>query len=223
MRSGCPGDASRRRAAARSRPGSRREIYRDRPRRLAARDGIRSPRNMAFDLKALIPVAGEPMVRAPGPRAARERWHRPGHRSGPSSRSESPPRCRPTRGCRVAESRDNDRRDDLDAVRRARTTQWPLLVTTADHALARRRDDRRILPRRRRRRHRHRGGRAGIADPTACRDSKRTWLKFRGGAYTGANLFALSSPKVAPAIDMWRSVEQDRKKGWRIVVAARAG
>ena len=48
-------------------------------------------------------------------------------------------------------------------------------------------------------------------------DASRTWLKFRGGAYTGANLFALGSPKAAAAIELWRSVEQDRKKGWRIV------
>ena len=48
-------------------------------------------------------------------------------------------------------------------------------------------------------------------------NTKRTWLKFRGGAYTGANLFALSSPRVAPAIELWRSVEQDRKKGWRLL------
>ena len=27
--------------------------------------------------------------------------------------------------------------------------------------------------------------------------TRRTWLKFRGGAYTGANLFALRSPEVA--------------------------
>ena len=47
--------------------------------------------------------------------------------------------------------------------------------------------------------------------------TRRTWLKFRGGAYTGANLFALASPKVAPAIELWRSVEQDRKKAWRII------
>ena len=45
--------------------------------------------------------------------------------------------------------------------------------------------------------------------------TQRTWLKFRGGAYTGANLFALGSPEVLPAIEQWRAVEQDRKKGWR--------
>jgi hypothetical protein len=47
--------------------------------------------------------------------------------------------------------------------------------------------------------------------------TKRTWLKFRGGAYTGANLFVLTSPRVRPAIELWRSVEQDRKKGWRLI------
>jgi hypothetical protein len=51
-------------------------------------------------------------------------------------------------------------------------------------------------------------------------DAERTWLKFRGGAFTGANLFALGSPKVAPAIELWRSVEQDRKKGWQLVKVA---
>ena len=95
-------------------------------------------------------------------------------------------------------------------------THWPLLVTTADHALldtaivdefcagAKGADlavgvvERRVLTRR---------------FPKA----ERTWLNFRGGSYTGANLFVLASPKVAPAIELWRSVEQDRKKGWRLI------
>jgi hypothetical protein len=47
--------------------------------------------------------------------------------------------------------------------------------------------------------------------------TRRTWLKFRGGAYTGANLFALKSPEVRPAVELWRSVEQDRKKAWRVL------
>ena len=47
--------------------------------------------------------------------------------------------------------------------------------------------------------------------------TRRTWLRFRGGAYTGANLFALRSAAVRPAIELWRSVEQDRKKAWRIL------
>ena len=47
--------------------------------------------------------------------------------------------------------------------------------------------------------------------------AKRTWVRFRGGAYTGANLFALKTPKAAAAIELWRSVENERKKGWRVV------
>jgi hypothetical protein len=49
--------------------------------------------------------------------------------------------------------------------------------------------------------------------------TKRTWLQFRGGAYSGANLFAFGSAKAAKAVGLWRSVEQDRKKGWRMIAA----
>jgi hypothetical protein len=47
-------------------------------------------------------------------------------------------------------------------------------------------------------------------------NAERTWLRFRGGAYTGANLFVLKSRAVRPAIELWRVVEQDRKKVWRV-------
>lgn len=96
---------------------------------------------------------------------------------------------------------------------------WPVLVTTADHALL----DPAMID--------QFIGAAGTADIAVgvveqrvlmqrFQDAQRTWLKFRGGAYTGANLFALRSPKVAPAIRLWRSVEQDRKKGWRVIAMA---
>jgi hypothetical protein len=49
--------------------------------------------------------------------------------------------------------------------------------------------------------------------------AKRTWLTFRGGAYSGANLFGLGSIKALAAVEQWRSVEQDRKKGWRVLAA----
>jgi GTP:adenosylcobinamide-phosphate guanylyltransferase len=95
-------------------------------------------------------------------------------------------------------------------------THWPLLVTTADHALldaatvdefARAAEG------------------SDIAIGVVERDlllrrlpqTERTWFKFRSGAFTGANLFTLSSPKVARAVAIWRSVEQDRKKAWRII------
>ena len=49
--------------------------------------------------------------------------------------------------------------------------------------------------------------------------SRRTWVGFRGGRYTGANLFVLGSPRAMKAIELWRDVEQDRKKGWRLLLA----
>jgi hypothetical protein len=48
--------------------------------------------------------------------------------------------------------------------------------------------------------------------------TKRTWLKFRGGAYSGANLFLLGGPQVRPAIELWRASEQNRKKAWRMML-----
>jgi GTP:adenosylcobinamide-phosphate guanylyltransferase len=93
---------------------------------------------------------------------------------------------------------------------------WPLLVTTADHALLTSSMVDEIC---------EAAGSSDVAVGVVRRASllrrlpgtERTWLKFRGGAYTGANLFALSSPKVRPAIELWRSVEQDRKKAWRVI------
>ena len=49
--------------------------------------------------------------------------------------------------------------------------------------------------------------------------SRRTWIGFRRGKYTGANLFAFGSPKALKAVELWREVEQDRKKGWRLLLA----
>jgi GTP:adenosylcobinamide-phosphate guanylyltransferase len=50
-------------------------------------------------------------------------------------------------------------------------------------------------------------------------ESRRTWLKFRGGWWSGANLFWFANDRVMPLLDLWREVEQDRKKGMRIVGA----
>lgn len=49
--------------------------------------------------------------------------------------------------------------------------------------------------------------------------TQRTWLRFRGGAWSGANLFRLSGPKVLPLVEFWRSLEQDRKKGRKLIGA----
>ncbi|MCB2014943.1 MAG: nucleotidyltransferase family protein [Sphingobium sp.] len=49
--------------------------------------------------------------------------------------------------------------------------------------------------------------------------SRRTWLKFRGGAWSGANLFWLGSGQARNVLAKWRDIEQDRKKGWKIISA----
>lgn len=48
-------------------------------------------------------------------------------------------------------------------------------------------------------------------------NSIRTWLKFRGGHYSGANLFYFGSDNARVILQYWRAVEQDRKKGWKIL------
>ena len=164
--------------------------------------------------KALIPVGGEPMVSRP------VRALLASEQIGKIVVVAQAPEA-------IMQVLPNDPRIDIRASRDTiaatilamfgePSIEWPLLVTTADHALL----DAAMVTE-----FTNAAAGADIAIGVVERtvlmgrfpDSKRTWLKFRGGAYTGANLFALASPKVAPAIELWRSVEQDRKKAWRII------
>ena len=166
------------------------------------------------DLKALIPVAGEPMVRRPV-RALLA--------SEPIGEvivlAQAPERIVEALPgdprIRVRNSGDTIASSLLELCRDP-SIAWPLLVTTADHALL----DTAIIDA-----FAADAGGADVAIGIVERGvlmrrfpaANRTWLKFRGGAFTGANLFALASPTVAPAIELWREVEQDRKKAWRII------
>ena len=164
------------------------------------------------DLKALIPIAGEPMVRRP----VRALLESDGvEKVLVVSQSTE----------RIAAVLPEDLRiehqesagtiaETIEQIVLKRTTDFPLLVTTADHALL---DPAMIA---------EFMAEAKGADlaigvverrPLLARlpQTKRTWLAFRGGAYSGANLFALGSIKSLAAIEQWRAVEQDRKKGWR--------
>ena len=49
--------------------------------------------------------------------------------------------------------------------------------------------------------------------------SQRTWLKFRGGWWSGANMFRLRGRRVLPLLDFWGRIERDRKKGLKIIAA----
>lgn len=48
-------------------------------------------------------------------------------------------------------------------------------------------------------------------------NTKRTYLRFADGRWSGCNLFYLVTPSASKALELWRHVEQDRKKPWRIV------
>ena len=168
------------------------------------------------DLKALIPIGGVPMVvrpvaallQAPAIDRVRVLTQQP-ERIGEALPNDDRLSIDPS-GATIAAT--------LDAILSDPATRYPLLVTTADHAL--------LDP-------------AMIADFCAKAEgadvaiglverralmarlpaTQRTWLRFRGGAYSGANLFAFGSAKAAKAVALWRSVEQDRKKGWRMIAA----
>jgi GTP:adenosylcobinamide-phosphate guanylyltransferase len=64
---------------------------------------------------------------------------------------------------------------------------------------------------------------AGLASATAILgaypESRRTFWHFRGERYSGANLFAILTPRGENAVVFWRRVEQDRKRPWRIARA----
>lgn len=49
--------------------------------------------------------------------------------------------------------------------------------------------------------------------------NRRTWLKFRGGAWSGANLFWFGDPKVRDVLALWRTIEQQRKRGRAVIRA----
>lgn len=50
----------------------------------------------------------------------------------------------------------------------------------------------------------------------AAPDTRRTWLKFADGEWSGCNLFLLADPAAERAIAAWKQVEADRKRPWRI-------
>jgi GTP:adenosylcobinamide-phosphate guanylyltransferase len=164
--------------------------------------------------KALIPIAGKPMVRRPV--QALLASSQVGRVVVLAQSPDTIAAALPTDSrLRMAESGDTIASTIL-ALCASADTHWPLLVTTADHALLDTATIDEFITA---------ADGADIAIGMVERtnllrrlpQTQRTWLKFRGGAFTGANLFALRSPKVAPAIEQWRVVEQDRKKAWRII------
>jgi hypothetical protein len=49
--------------------------------------------------------------------------------------------------------------------------------------------------------------------------TRRTALRFRGGAYCGCNLYAFMTPASRQVAAFWQTVEGERKRPWRVVRA----
>lgn len=104
----------------------------------------------------------------------------------------------------------------IAAIAGSAEAPYPLVVTTADHALLRPEMVEGFLAA---------AGGADIAAAVVERrvverahpDTRRTWLTFRGGKYSGANLFALATPASARALDIWSHVERDRKRTLKLL------
>jgi GTP:adenosylcobinamide-phosphate guanylyltransferase len=172
-------------------------------------------------VKPLAPVAGRPMIDYPAralldhPAVARLiiLTQRPDLYAADSATAwlAADPRVRfETGGQGIASS--------LLALMDGEGVGYPLLVTTADHVLL----DRAMLDQFTREA-------AGVDIAVALVErrtllarypqSRRTWLKFRDGWWSGANLFWFGSTKAKRVIALWQQVEQDRKKGWKILAA----
>lgn len=54
---------------------------------------------------------------------------------------------------------------------------------------------------------------------SAYPETVRTYLRFREGGYSGANLFAFRTPQAARAAEFWVQAEQFRKQPWRLARA----
>ncbi|MDB5698062.1 MAG: hypothetical protein JWN69_866 [Alphaproteobacteria bacterium] len=96
-------------------------------------------------------------------------------------------------------------------------TPFPILLVTADHPL--------LTPAM----VEHFIGSVGEADAAvgvverrtveaAYPTTKRTWLRFSDGAFSGANLFALRTPDARRGLELWSEVERNRKKALRLLL-----
>jgi GTP:adenosylcobinamide-phosphate guanylyltransferase len=172
-------------------------------------------------VKPLVPVGGEPMINRPArallahPAIGRViiLTQAPEYFAADPATAwlASDPRVRfETGGQGIASS--------LLALLEAGDLPFPILLTTADHVLL----DAAMLD--------QFVGQASGADIAVAMveratllarypHSRRTWLKFRDGWWSGANIFWFGSAKARSIIALWQEVEQDRKKGWKILAA----
>jgi GTP:adenosylcobinamide-phosphate guanylyltransferase len=117
-------------------------------------------------------------------------------------------------------STDSPSRSVMESLRWADLERGPVLVTTADHALL---DDEMLGMFFRESARLEADLTFGLVSRTTIEarfpEAKRTYLRFRDGAFSGANLFLFRTPNAKRAAAFWRRVEQERKHPWRIARA----
>ena len=94
----------------------------------------------------------------------------------------------------------------------------PMLVTTSDHALLEADWVRQLVA------DTPHGSDVSVmlakreAVEAALPESRRTWLHFADGDWSGCNLFLLAGPAADRALTLWSEVEANRKRPWRIAM-----
>lgn len=104
----------------------------------------------------------------------------------------------------------------LSAIAGAEALGTPLLITTADHALLEPIWIERFLA--------DCPAEADVAAliaaqatvETAAPQTQRTWLKLADGRWSGCNLFYFANPRGLAVLNLWRRVEAERKRPWRM-------
>ena len=171
-------------------------------------------RNNGVQLKALIPVGGQPMIARVVDAL----------RAVPAIGdivvlAQEPDRLRSALpgdpGIRLAWAQSGISRS-IRAVA-GKEAAYPILVVTADHALLTPEMVETFLA--------ESGGDVSVAVverkvvEAAYPETRRTWLRFSDGDYSGANLFALRTERAQMALDLWANVEQDRKKALKLLTS----
>jgi GTP:adenosylcobinamide-phosphate guanylyltransferase len=172
-------------------------------------------RSLGVDYKPLLPIKGEPMLLRPirallgvdRVASIRVLTQEPARLEGVVP---SDPRV-------VIEKSDATIAATLLRICDDPATPFPLLVTAADHALLTPEMVSQALD----------GSEdcdvsvAVVSKTNMLRrfpTAQRTWLRFGRELYSGANLFALRTPRAKAGVERWRAIEQDRKKGWRVLM-----
>ena len=164
-------------------------------------------------LKALVPVAGAPMiahvvrclVQCPAIARVVIVAQQPALLDCPDLQS-LPDRC----PIHWAAGKDGIA-ESLMTIAGTEAAPWPVLVTTADNPLLTPEVVEHFLAR-------SEGSDVSLAvvdrELLSARypESRRTWLRFRAGAYTGANLFTACTPRSTQGLGIFQRAETSRKK-----------